>query len=226
MNKFEIERFDLLSNIKTDVAKQRSWIRNCLNEHSLERYTMAILSNENLIKEFYEEWCLLLDKEFNSTLPMLVSGLQSILFAINIDNPNFNVSTKISASKTNVQDQNLAQITSESSEPIKIKNKSSLPSTSFGGNSLENSELTLIKIKKSNKIRKNNVVVFDIEDDADEEMNNEGNELNHEENNLAKGSIQSNNLNDAQDQVGVLTNPIKYSKNSPYSKEIIRFSKF
>lgn len=218
MNKFEIERFDLLGNVKTDVAKQRSWIRNCLNEHSLERYTMAILSNENLIREFYEDWCLLLDKEFNSTIPMLVSGLQSILFAINIDNPSFNVSTKIAVLKTT--DQNVTQISTESSEPIKIKNKTSSSSTSFGGNSLENSELIAIKIKKSNKIRKNNVVVFDIEDDAEEEMNNQRNELNNldEENVLAQCSIKSSHSNDVQDQVGILTNPIKYSKNSSYSK--------
>jgi hypothetical protein len=182
---------------------------------------MAILSNENLIREFYEEWCLLLDKEFSSTLPMLISGLQSILFAINIDNPNFNMSPKISASKSSLQDQNSAQITTESSEPIKIKNKPSIPSTSFGGNSLENSELTSIKIKKANKIRKNNVVVFDIEDDVEEEMNNQGNELNHlsEENSVVQNSVDSSHLNDVQDKVGVLTNPIKYSKNSPYSRK-------
>lgn len=50
MNKFDIERFELLPNIKTDTGRQRAWLRNCLNEHSLERYTIAILANENLIR--------------------------------------------------------------------------------------------------------------------------------------------------------------------------------
>ena len=232
MNKFEIERFELLSNIKTDVARQRSWIRNCLNEHSLERYIMAVLSNENLIREFYDESCLLLDKEFNTTLPLLVSGLQSILFAINIDNASFNMSPKIVQlpSKAHLPAQSANQTAPDSSEPIKISLKSK-SSTSFGGNSLENAETTLVKIKRSNKIKKNNVVVFDIEDDAEEEMNDQGIELstsvkinnaylNEDANSLARSQSQSEitGLRDVHDQVGILTNPIKYTKNSQQSK--------
>ena len=46
-------------------------------------------------------------------------------------------------------------------------------------------------------------------------MNNQGNELNHlnEENSVVQNSVDSSHLNDVQDIVGVLTNPIKYSKN-------------
>ena len=50
MNKFDIERYELLNNIKTDVGRQRAWLRSSLNEHCLERFTIAMLANENLIQ--------------------------------------------------------------------------------------------------------------------------------------------------------------------------------
>lgn len=200
LNKFDIERFEQLASVKTDVARQRSWIRNCLNEHSLERYTMAILSNETLIHEFYEDWCLLLDKEFNTTLPMLVSGLQSVLFAINIDNPNFNLSPKI--------------VDTTTTEAINIKSKNRSNTTTVaslgavggfgggGGNSLEQVEQISTRLnKKTNKIRKNNVVVFDIEEDPPSQV-------------VSQEVIQS---------PSVLTNPIRFNKSSPQiSNESLR----
>jgi hypothetical protein len=50
MNKFDIERYEVLNNIKTDIGRQRSWLRSCLNEHCLERFIRAVLANETLIQ--------------------------------------------------------------------------------------------------------------------------------------------------------------------------------
>lgn len=50
MNRFDIERYELLNHVKTDTGRQRSWLRSCLNEHCLERFTVAALANEHLIK--------------------------------------------------------------------------------------------------------------------------------------------------------------------------------
>ncbi len=50
MNKFDIERYEKLTSVKTDVGKQRAWIRSCLNEHCLERYIIPVLSNQTLLK--------------------------------------------------------------------------------------------------------------------------------------------------------------------------------
>jgi hypothetical protein len=50
MNKFELERYDILTNINTDIGRHRAWIRSCLNENCLEKYTIAILANEALIR--------------------------------------------------------------------------------------------------------------------------------------------------------------------------------
>ena len=50
MNKFDVERFEMLANVKTDLGRQRAWIRSCLNEHCLERYVVAILANQAQIR--------------------------------------------------------------------------------------------------------------------------------------------------------------------------------
>ena len=100
MNKFDVNRYECLPNIKTDTGRQRAWLRSCLNEHSLERFLLAIIANETLVNQYYEEWSFLADRELAKTWPTLCQGLQSVLFAINIDNPNFNQPNKISNSST------------------------------------------------------------------------------------------------------------------------------
>ena len=50
MNRFDIERYERLTNIKTDIGRQRSWLRSCLNEHCLEKFTIAALANKSLIQ--------------------------------------------------------------------------------------------------------------------------------------------------------------------------------
>ncbi len=134
-------------------------------------------------REFYEDWSFLLDKSVNSTLPMLVSGLNSILFAINIDNSNLNLATKLNYNKSSqnqLAPSEQSKEMSKSSNPVKISPKLNddapndmIRNNSFNGNSLAvlnltngNDAKTLnVKNGTQRKVRKNNVVL----DDDDEE---------------------------------------------------------
>ncbi|XP_056637867.1 sorting nexin-29 [Diorhabda sublineata] len=90
LTKHEQDRYDLLKHIWTDTGRARAWIRSSLNERSLERNFHTILSNPNTLKEYYEPWSILRDEEKNSMLPTMAAGLNSILFAINIDKAELN----------------------------------------------------------------------------------------------------------------------------------------
>lgn len=86
LSKHESERFILLHNVRTDAGRCRAWIRASLNEHSLERYILIILSLQNL-NEYYEDFAFLRDHELNSLLPQTAAGLGSVLFALTVDSP-------------------------------------------------------------------------------------------------------------------------------------------
>lgn len=95
----------LFDSFVIDIGRGKSWLRSALNEHSLERYMLMMLEdNLTLRSQFYEERALLRDEEKNSVLPTISRGLNSILFAINIDNSEFDV-------------------TSDNSKPIDINNR-------------------------------------------------------------------------------------------------------
>lgn len=160
MNRFDIERYEVLNYIKTDIGRQRSWLRSCLNEHCLERFTIAALANTNLINQYYEDWCFLLDKSCTSNLPKLISSLESILFAINIDSTNLNIPSRITKSLTVSVPSNL--------EPIEINQNeaSSLPEKNFQEymNAPQTETSKVLKLKNKHSKRKNNVIVFDNEE--------------------------------------------------------------
>lgn len=90
LTRHEYERFLLLKNVNTDIGRGRAWLRSLLNEHSLERYMHIVVCDENLLQQWYEPWALLRDQERAAMLPNLAAGLDSILFAINIDNVGLN----------------------------------------------------------------------------------------------------------------------------------------
>ncbi|XP_068100805.1 sorting nexin-29 isoform X3 [Hyperolius riggenbachi] len=90
LNKHELQRFYSLKNITTDIGRGRAWLRCALNEHSLERYVHMLLGDPNRLSFFYEDWSFVLDEERSSMLPTMAAGLNSILFAINIDNKDLN----------------------------------------------------------------------------------------------------------------------------------------
>ncbi|KAK2866326.1 hypothetical protein Q7C36_002382 [Tachysurus vachellii] len=90
LNRHELQRFYSLGNIWSELGRGRAWLRCALNEHSLERYLHMLLADRPRLSTFYEEWAFILDEERASMLPTMAAGLNSILFAINIDNTDLN----------------------------------------------------------------------------------------------------------------------------------------
>ncbi|NXA37500.1 SNX29 protein, partial [Eudromia elegans] len=94
LNKHELQRFYSLKAITTDIGRGRAWLRCALNEHSLERYVHMLLADKNRLGVFYEDWSFMMDEERSSMIPTMAAGLNSILFAINIDNKDLNGQSK------------------------------------------------------------------------------------------------------------------------------------
>ncbi|XP_012694421.1 sorting nexin-29 [Clupea harengus] len=90
LNRHELQRFYTLRHITSEQGRGRAWLRAALNEHSLERYLHTVLADRTRLSAFYEDWAFVLDEERASMLPIMAAGLNSILFAINIDNVDLN----------------------------------------------------------------------------------------------------------------------------------------
>ncbi|XP_034049281.1 sorting nexin-29 isoform X1 [Thalassophryne amazonica] len=90
LNRHELQRFYALRHISSELGRGRAWLRCTLNEHSLERYLHALLADHPRLSTYYEDWAFILDEERASMLPTMAAGLNSILFAINIDNIDLN----------------------------------------------------------------------------------------------------------------------------------------
>ncbi|XP_072228988.1 sorting nexin-29 [Leuresthes tenuis] len=90
LNRHELQRFYSLRNISSELGRGRAWLRCALNEHSLERYLHTLLADRPRLGTYYEDWAFVLDEERASMLPTMAAGLNSILFAINIDNSDLN----------------------------------------------------------------------------------------------------------------------------------------
>uniref|UniRef100_A0A1A7XJN0 Sorting nexin 29 n=2 Tax=Iconisemion striatum TaxID=60296 RepID=A0A1A7XJN0_9TELE len=90
LNRHELQRFYSLRQIFSELGRGRAWLRCALNEHSLERYLHTLLADRPRLGTYYEDWAFLLDEERASMLPTMAAGLNSILFAINIDNSDLN----------------------------------------------------------------------------------------------------------------------------------------
>jgi sorting nexin-29 len=91
LNKHELDRYDVLKQVQSDVGKGRAWLRSSLNEHSLERYLGNMLEDAHQIRaQFYEDYALLRDERTNQQLIEIAKNLSGILFAINIDNSDLN----------------------------------------------------------------------------------------------------------------------------------------
>uniref|UniRef100_A0A6Q2Z919 Sorting nexin 29 n=1 Tax=Esox lucius TaxID=8010 RepID=A0A6Q2Z919_ESOLU len=94
LNRHELQRFYSLRYISSELGRGRAWLRCALNEHSLERYLHTLLADRTRLSTFYEDWSFILDEERASMLPTMAAGLNSILFAINIDNTDLNGATR------------------------------------------------------------------------------------------------------------------------------------
>nr|XP_029495807.1 sorting nexin-29-like isoform X4 [Oncorhynchus nerka] len=90
LNRHELQRFYSLRHISSELGRGRAWLRCALNEHSLERYLHTLLADRMRPGTFYEDWAFIMDEERASMLPTMAAGLNSILFAINIDNKDLN----------------------------------------------------------------------------------------------------------------------------------------
>ncbi|KAG8145572.1 putative Sorting nexin-29 isoform X1 protein, partial [Naja naja] len=96
LNKHELQRFYSLRNITTDTGRGRAWLRCALNEHSLERYLHMLLADKNHL----------------SMIPTMAAGLNSILFAINIDNKDLNGPSKCPPSVSDLLKESTQNVTS------------------------------------------------------------------------------------------------------------------
>lgn len=85
----EKERYATLKNIWTERGKTKALIRSNLNERSLERSILIWLGCN--LSEFYESWALIREEKCKDLLPKLASDLNKVLFAISIDQADFNV---------------------------------------------------------------------------------------------------------------------------------------
>lgn len=87
LSRHELERFQLLRNVQTDMGRSRAWIRCTLNEHTLERYCRKFFSAAEKVKveKFYEPWAFIRDEELCALLETMAAGMKSILFALNVD---------------------------------------------------------------------------------------------------------------------------------------------
>lgn len=150
LTKHEVQRFNTLKQINTDMGRGRAWLRACLNEHSLERYMHMLIEKEELFSQFYHDWAFMCDQERNSMLPSMAAGLGSILFAITVDRPELNKAYQNQIRVGNGGDSTIPGTMDD--EPRAVIAGDSSP--------------TLKKKEKRKKKKMPNVVSFD-EDDAE-----------------------------------------------------------
>ncbi|XP_075798170.1 sorting nexin-29 isoform X1 [Microtus pennsylvanicus] len=112
LNKHELQRFYSLHHITADVGRGRAWLRCALNEHSLERYLHMLLADRTRLSTFYEDWSFVMDEERSSMLPTMAAGLNSILFAINIDNKDLNGQSKFAPTVSDLLKESTQNVTS------------------------------------------------------------------------------------------------------------------
>ncbi|KAM9372567.1 sorting nexin-29 [Phaethornis superciliosus] len=112
LNKHELQRFYSLKTITTDIGRGRAWLRCALNEHSLERYVHMLLADKHRLSVFYEDWSFMMDEERSSMIPTMAAGLNSILFAINIDNKDLNGQSKCTPTVSDLLKESTQNVTS------------------------------------------------------------------------------------------------------------------
>ncbi|XP_064528926.1 sorting nexin-29 isoform X2 [Pseudopipra pipra] len=112
LNRHELQRFYSLRAITSDIGRGRAWLRCALNEHSLERYVHMLLADKNRLSVFYEDWSFMMDEERSSMIPTMAAGLNSILFAINIDNKDLNGQSKCTPTVSDLLKESTQNVTS------------------------------------------------------------------------------------------------------------------
>ncbi|XP_039630804.1 sorting nexin-29 isoform X2 [Polypterus senegalus] len=187
LNKHELQRFYSLKNINTEVGRGRAWLRCALNEHSLERYLHTLLADRIRLSVFYEDWAFIMDEERSSMLPTMAAGLNSILFAINIDNADLNGQSRSASSMSLLlkeSTQGVSTLWKESAQGVSSLLREITTATSTVPSLISRSEneldpLPVIprsasaenRIKKERKKKKKitNIISFDDEDEGGDE---------------------------------------------------------
>uniref|UniRef100_A0A6I8SCA4 Sorting nexin 29 n=1 Tax=Xenopus tropicalis TaxID=8364 RepID=A0A6I8SCA4_XENTR len=185
LSKHELQRFYSLKTITTDIGRGRAWLRCALNEHSLERYVHMLLGDTNRLSFFYEDWSFLLDEERSSMLPTMAAGLNSILFAINIDNKDLSGQAKCTPTVSDLLKEStqnvtsllkestqgvsslLREITASSAVSILIKPEQESDPLPVLSKSVMSDGKTKKDRKKKKKV--SNIISFDDDDDDDGE---------------------------------------------------------
>ncbi|XP_077305032.1 sorting nexin-29 isoform X2 [Lithobates pipiens] len=183
LNKHELQRFYSLKTITTDIGRGRAWLRCALNEHSLERYLHMLLGDTNRLSFFYEDWSFLFDEERSSMLPTMAAGLNSILFAINIDNADLNGPAKTASTVSHLLKESTQNVTSLLKESTQGVSSLLRDITSSSAVSIlikpeqESDPLPVLskslttdgKVKKERKKKKKVLTIISFDDDGDME---------------------------------------------------------
>lgn len=119
----ERQRFEQLSFVSTKYGRGRAFIRACLNEHSLERYLLMWLADPKQLDSYYTHWSLLIDESLSGTLPQIIKSLDTILFALNVDNCELNSPLKSAYSAFRSPAEKKDEPIIYAPAPVKVKNK-------------------------------------------------------------------------------------------------------
>uniref|UniRef100_A0A8D1DK76 Sorting nexin 29 n=1 Tax=Sus scrofa TaxID=9823 RepID=A0A8D1DK76_PIG len=181
LSRHELQRFYALRHIASDAGRGRAWLRCALNEHSLERYLHSLLADRARLSTFYEDWAFVMDEERSSMLPTMAAGLNSILFAINIDNTDLNGQSKFAPTVSDLlkeSTQNVTSLLKEStqgvsslfreitaSSAVSILIKPEQESDPLPVVSTHTSADTKCKKERKKKKKVTNIISFDDEDD-------------------------------------------------------------
>ncbi|KAG7169563.1 Sorting nexin-29-like [Homarus americanus] len=150
LTRHEYERFLHLKNVATDIGRGRAWLRSLLNEHSLERYMHIVVCDETLLQQWYEPWALLRDQERAAMLPNLAAGLDSILFAINIDKVELNDGS-----------QNVSRIKPEVAPNVKPEPEAQIATTSDANHTVNPVVLRKRDLRRKKKKIPSHLISFD-----------------------------------------------------------------
>eukprot|EP00056_Hartaetosiga_gracilis_P000844 m.40842 g.40842 ORF g.40842 m.40842 type:complete len:1172 (+) comp10383_c0_seq1:31-3546(+) len=83
--KDEITALQSLKVVKTNRGRGRAFIRNALNERSLESYFLNFISNASLLNKYYDKNAFLRRKDDMDVIATILSGLESLQFFLPLD---------------------------------------------------------------------------------------------------------------------------------------------
>lgn len=86
----DAHRINTLGNITTDSGRGRAWLRECLNEQSLQQQLTMLADSQAVIGQHYIPGAFLADEERTNMLAMLCKGLESTFFALDVDTSDIN----------------------------------------------------------------------------------------------------------------------------------------